>query len=43
MIKMTQKTFYITGEISLTILTVLSRAVFKTQPEVYGGAFLQKS
>ena len=32
-----------TREVSLTIFsTVLPRALFKTQPKVYGGAFLQK-
>ena len=37
--------FYITGEIFfkwLIFLTVLPRALFRTQPKVYGGAFLQK-
>ena len=24
------------------VLTVLARAIFKAQPKVYGGAFLQK-
>ena len=39
------KTFHITDEISfkwLIFFTVLARAVFRTQPEDYGGAFLQK-
>ena len=32
-----------TREVSLTIFsTVLPRALFKTQPKVYGEAFLQK-
>ena len=35
--------FYMTEEILLNcnFLTVLPKAVFRTQPKVYGGAFLQ--
>ena len=42
--KKKDKISYKTGEISLNsyFLTALSRAVFKTQPKVYGGDFLQK-
>ena len=39
------KKFYRTGEISFKwplFLTVLPRAVFRTQSKVYGGDFLQK-
>ena len=39
------KKFYVSGNISfkwLFILTVLARAMFRTQPKVYGKAFLTK-
>ena len=39
------KKFYMAGKMSfkwLLFLTVLSRAILKTQPEVYGGSFLQE-
>ena len=42
----TQKVLERTGEISfkwLLFLTVLSRAVFRTQSKVYGGAFCKNS
>ena len=41
---MTQEVLHNWGNIALNgyFLTVLPRAVFKTQPKVYGGAFLEQ-
>ena len=44
MIKLMHKKFYITGEISFNgyFLVLLPKAIFRTQPKVYGGAFFAK-